>query len=356
MTIAQPPTAWYGSSFVYYDDPPTAEELDAAAAQAKESRLAAFSPEQFGPPPGGGDAAAVVLGRFLPVHDGHRYLIEIARAHAANVWVFVRAGADDPVPLAVRQEWLAELFPGVSVAAIEDGAPWTERILAHVRPDYLVAGEAYEPGFVQRLGARLVTVDRQAVPVSGTRVRADPWGWERYLPPPVRAWYARRVRIVGAECTGKTTLAKRLAEHYATVWVPEAARTAGGPDLAASAVTRVAHLQRTTEDRLARRASRVLFCDTGLLPVRLWSERLFGASPEWLREAAEQETADLYLFASAELPFTGHSAYDRPAERFDYSVATERELQRLGRRYVRLTGSHDERFARAVEAVDAVLG
>ena len=33
-----------------------------------------------------------------------------------------------------------------------------------------------------------------------------------------------RVCLIGPECTGKTTLAQRLASHYATVWVPEFAR------------------------------------------------------------------------------------------------------------------------------------
>ena len=34
----------------------------------------------------------------------------------------------------------------------------------------------------------------------------------------------KRVLIVGAESTGKTTLAVALAEHYQTTWVPEFGR------------------------------------------------------------------------------------------------------------------------------------
>ena len=33
-----------------------------------------------------------------------------------------------------------------------------------------------------------------------------------------------RVVVVGAESTGKTTLAQRLAVHYQTAWVPEYGR------------------------------------------------------------------------------------------------------------------------------------
>jgi len=35
-----------------------------------------------------------------------------------------------------------------------------------------------------------------------------------------------RVVVTGAECTGKTTLARRLTEKLGAAWVPEAARAA----------------------------------------------------------------------------------------------------------------------------------
>ncbi|HKY04356.1 MAG TPA: ATP-binding protein, partial [Blastocatellia bacterium] len=34
----------------------------------------------------------------------------------------------------------------------------------------------------------------------------------------------KRVCLVGAESTGKTTIARALAEYYKTVWVPEYGR------------------------------------------------------------------------------------------------------------------------------------
>jgi hypothetical protein len=61
-------------------------------------------------------------------------------------------------------------------------------------------------------------------PISGTAVRSNPLGCWDFLEPPVRAWYAKRICLVGAESTGKTTLAQMLAERYQTVWVPEYGR------------------------------------------------------------------------------------------------------------------------------------
>jgi NadR type nicotinamide-nucleotide adenylyltransferase len=366
IIASPPPLAWYGSSFAYLDDEPqNDEERDAAAELARAARLAGFSPAQFEPEPGGADTSGVVLGRFLPVHDGHRYLIESARRFAARIHVFVRVGASDPVPFVVRRDWLTELFPDVTVVPVEDlphGAVpthrdsirhWAGQIRAHANPDYLIAGEDHDKYLAQMLGAQYVPVDRHAVRVSGTKVRADPWAWERYLPPPVRAWYVRRVCLIGAESTGKSLLAGRLAEHYGTIHVPEQARRR--PVLMAADVTRLAYAQRTAEDLLARRAHRVLFCDTDLLTVRLWSERLYGSAPDWLRAASEEPTAELYLLTEPDLPFNGTALRNTPAERAAFHDRCVAELTRLGRPYVPVRGEHEQRLATAVAAVDALL-
>ncbi len=358
LAVPPPPMAWYGSSFAYAEWNTLSEhELDANAELARAGRLAAFAPEQFGSRPGGGAGSGVVLGRFLPVHDGHRYLLEFARAHVADLHVFVRVTAADPVPWPVRRQWLAELFPDVEVTALEDepGDRWTEQIHARVRPDFLFTGEADGPELARRLGARLVPVDRAEIPVSGAKVRADPWAFERYLPPPVRAWYARRVCLIGPEGSAKTSIAARLAEHYGTVYVREQLRTGAPAGVRPADVSLAAYGQKVAEDLLARRASRVLICDTDVLSVRLWSERLFGTAPDWVREAADSSGADLYLLTAPDLPFTGPQERDQPAERRQFHADCERELVRLGHRHVAIDGDHDRRFAQAVAAVDALL-
>ncbi|MFI5907482.1 AAA family ATPase [Dactylosporangium sp. NPDC051541] len=352
--ITPPPIAWYGGSFAYYDEDatppaPSAEELDAAAERARHERLEGFAAEQFGDGPGGESRTAVVLGRFLPVHDGHRYLIEFARAHAGRVHVFVRVGGDDPIPWEVRRGWLAELFPDVVATAIDDEPErWADRITAEVKPDYLVSGDPSGPGMAARLGATLVPVDRHVLPVSGTGVRKSPWDFEGFLPPPVRAWYVGRVCLIGAESTGKTSLAERLARHYGTVWVPERLRELG-PDISPATLALAAQGQGAAEELLARRAHRLLFADTDLLAVRLWSERRFGSAPAWLEQP---KSPHVYLLCAPDHPFSGDDQRNTPAERRAFHETIEAELVRLGRPYVTLEGDEEQRFARAVEAVD----
>ena len=57
-------------------------------------------------------------------------------------------------------------------------------------------------------GARHVLVDppRSAVPVSASMVRADPFATWQFLSPGVRAYYAKRVRLLGACELGQVRL------------------------------------------------------------------------------------------------------------------------------------------------------
>src|SRR5688572_30111190 len=88
-----------------------------------------------------------------------------------------------------------------------------------------------------------------------------------------------RVVLVGAESTGKTTLAKQLADHYRTARVPEYGRPYWEgllPSATAAYTTldfvHIAESQQRMEGMLARHANRVLICDTDAFTTWLWHE------------------------------------------------------------------------------------
>lgn len=91
------------------------------------------------------------------------------------------------------------------------------------------------------------------------------------------------------------------------------------------------------------------------MTVSLWSERLFEAVPDWLREVGEADPADLYLLTEPEWPFEGPPTRDSPAERAAFHTRIAEELTRLGRPFVRMTGSREQRVERARQAVDELL-
>ena len=184
---------------------------------------------------------ALVLGKFLPPHAGHAYLAERARELADEVVVLLLANPAEPIPVGLRHRWLEEMLPWATVRSgtadhpvdYEDPAVYDlwaatiREVTGRDSFDLLLTSEpAYGDMTAERIGARhvLVDPDRVTVPISSTAIRADPYACWDFLSPGVRAWYAKRVCLNGAESTGTTTTAEQLAALYRTAWVPEYGR------------------------------------------------------------------------------------------------------------------------------------
>jgi HTH-type transcriptional repressor of NAD biosynthesis genes len=310
----------------------------------------------------------LVLGKFLPPHAGHAYLIEVARRCVDELTVVVGTLAREPIAGELRVAWMRELFPAVRVAHLADENPqdpsehpqfWEiwKASLQRVLPspvDRVFASEAYGARLAAELGAQFVPIDprRGIVPVSGTAVRADPFAHWRHLPPPVRAHYARRVCVFGPESTGKSTLAAQLAAHYDTALVPEYARTyleqRGRPPVAEDMPV-IARCQVAAEDTLARICHRVLVTDTDALTTKIWSEVLFGSvSPEVAALAARRY--DLTIVTDADIPYTPDPVRYLP-DRAAFLARCVAELEARDRRYVIVRGDRDARLRQAIAAI-----
>jgi len=148
----------------------------------------------------------LIIGKFYPPHRGHEYLIRtaIARVNELHVIVFYRS--DETIPGKLRAEWLRKLFPNILVHLQfaehrdpynpQDDAGWNAWIReiqrVHAGPFHFVfTSESYGDELARRLNAAHVMVDRLrlTVPISGTRVRANPRASWNFLSPLVRAYY-----------------------------------------------------------------------------------------------------------------------------------------------------------------------
>jgi NadR type nicotinamide-nucleotide adenylyltransferase len=316
----------------------------------------------------------LIVGKFYPPHRGHSHLIDSGRRSVKELHVLVCSRPGEVPGAELRAAWLREIHPDVCVRVVEDNlAPDDSRAWAEYSvhclgfvPDVVFTSEDYGERFAHFLGCRHVPVDpaRAAVPVSGTQVRADPLGCWDFLEPPVRAYYARRVVLVGAESTGKTTLARLLAEHYRTVWVEEYGRAYSERKLAAEGgyhwrsdeFAHIARRQCQHEDEAARRANRVLICDTDAFATSIWHRRYMGTrSAEVEAVAARHRRPDLYLLTDVDTPFVQDGTRDGEAIRAWMHAAFVEELTAQGRPFRILPGQYDERLARAVQSIDALL-
>lgn len=112
----------------------------------------------------------------------------------------------------------------------------------------------------------------------------------------------RRVTLVGPECSGKSTLAARLAEICGTVWsgefVREYARDLGRP-LEARDVPPIAVGQIHLLDRAAEAArGGIVFHDTDLFSTVVYARHYYGRCPGWIESEASKRRADLYMLLS----------------------------------------------------------
>ena len=58
---------------------------------------------------------ALVLGKFLPLHKGHEYLIDYAIKNSDKLYIIVDNIYDEIIPLDTRMNWIKELYPNAIV-------------------------------------------------------------------------------------------------------------------------------------------------------------------------------------------------------------------------------------------------
>lgn len=172
-----------------------------------------------------------------------------------------------------------------------------------------------------------------------------------------------KIVLFGPESTGKTTLSKQLAHHYNTVWAPEFAReylqkkwnnerkTCVADDLIPIAIG-----QMKLENKLAKKADKVLICDTDLLETKVYSQEFYGGFVDKkLDEAAEKNQYNLYLLTYIDTPWEEDDLRDRPEERLEMFNAFEQALKDHNRPYILLKGDKETRLKKATQAIDKII-
>lgn len=117
----------------------------------------------------------------------------------------------------------------------------------------------------------------------------------------------KRIAVLGAESSGKSTLCEALAGCHDTVWVPEYLRefvdTMGRVPFEEDQFG-IARTQREREDAAAARARDYLFCDTTPLMTLLYSRVYWGRVDAQLEELARTHDYALTLVTALDTPWT----------------------------------------------------
>lgn len=174
---------------------------------------------------------------------------------------------------------------------------------------------------------------------------------------------ARVVCILGAESTGKTTLAQFLAAHFACPWVPEHLRTfceehQRTPLRAEqSGILQIQHAAALAAcTRATAQGQALVVCDTAPLLTAIYSDWVFGDASLYSSAYALHALYDLTLLLAPDLPWVPDGLQrDGPQVRQPVDRRLQQHLGAIGVRPVRITGQGRQRSEQALKAVLGIL-
>lgn len=166
-----------------------------------------------------------------------------------------------------------------------------------------------------------------------------------------------KIVLFGPESTGKTTLAKQLAAHFKTKWVPEYMRTylqnkwdENAQKISKEDLLPIAKGQVASENKLTRKVTKLLFCDTNLLELQVYCEYYYdGWCPSEIKKAVENQHYDYYFLTHIDVPWYPDDLRDRPNDRSAIFRSFEKALTSRQIPYTILSGSQEKRLNTAIE-------
>ncbi len=304
-----------------------------------------------------------VLGKFLPPHAGHVFLCDSAAAMVDEMSVLLCSTDAEPIDGGLRRRWLTGLLPHCRILHMHRDIPqapedhvdfwaiWRAAIAEfHPEPiDRVFGAEAYVFRLAQELNATPVLIDpaRSMFAVSSSAVRADPAGHWRFVPGLVRPHFQIRICILGPESSGKSTLARLLADRFGATVMPEYGRDYdiyyrqgtgwGGDDFGALAET-----HRAMRQAMEGGAAPIIIEDTDALQTAVWAEMLLGRAPTVLESLiADTDLADFYLLLTPDSNWTDDGtryAGDRTTRTWFFDACKKR-LRGMGAAFAEVSGA-----------------
>ena len=185
----------------------------------------------------------------------------------------------------------------------------------------------------------------------------------------------KKIVVIGPESTGKSHLCNLLAQHYKTCWVREYAREyllTNGKEYTYDSLLDIAKGQVNLEENEVRKLEKneplvtnhkpqtlkPVFIDTDLYVMKVWSEFVFGKCHRWILDTIVERKYDLYLLCNVDLPWVKdelRECPDLPTRKKLYLHYKDILLNQTTN-WVDISGNYEERFQKAITAVDGLLG
>jgi len=165
-----------------------------------------------------------------------------------------------------------------------------------------------------------------------------------------------KITITGPESSGKTTIARQLALVYETPWVPEHAREYIDQldrPYQESDLLEIARGQLAKEKEMALQAGELLFCDTSLEVIKIWSEYRYGRCHPWILEQLQKNRPALYLLCVPDLAWEPDPQRENEDDREALYKIYKSELS--GQPLAKVWGKGHQRIEKAIAAVQSLM-
>jgi HTH-type transcriptional regulator, transcriptional repressor of NAD biosynthesis genes len=165
-----------------------------------------------------------------------------------------------------------------------------------------------------------------------------------------------KVCFYGPESTGKSTLAKQLAEAYQTEFVPEVAREIITSNrFTVDDILRIGKEQTRRVLEKMKTANRILFCDSDLITTQIYCQHYLGVVPKELEVLEKMVHYEQYFLFDIDVPWIDDGLRDLGNRREEMMNIFRSALEDRGISYVPVRGNYHQREQTIRRTIDALL-
>lgn len=167
-----------------------------------------------------------------------------------------------------------------------------------------------------------------------------------------------KILITGPESTGKSSLVESLAKYFKAVYVSEFSRAYIDQLKRAydeNDLLLIAKGQLRDEDEISAKGHPILFVDTDLTVMDIWSQEKYGRTHPWILEQMQKRIYDLYLMPDIDLDWTYDAQRENPEDRGRLLKIYQDSFAQRNITYHMIRGQGEERVQQAVKIVEWFL-
>lgn len=164
-----------------------------------------------------------------------------------------------------------------------------------------------------------------------------------------------KIAVTGPESTGKTTLSKKIADHFQVEWFVEYAReylSETGGDYSESDLIKIALHQE--EIRSTQKSNdNILIFDTENIVIKIWSFFKYGRVDSEIERLLREQHFDHYLLCSPQgIEWEEDPLREHPDKREALFELYKEELQNRKLPFTVIEGNLDRRLQQSIELIE----